>query len=219
MYCPEPFAETRPEILRALIQRYPLATLVSMGANGLEANPIPLYLVPGEGPQPVLQGHVARANPLWREVPSNSEVLVIFQGPQHYISPSWYATKVETGKVVPTWNYAVVQAYGPLQVRDDPDWVRQQIVALTAQQESGFTLPWQVDDAPQDFTERLIRQVVGIEIPVSRWMGKWKVSQNQPVGNRDSVVAHLEQQNRPDSETMAEYVLATRRKGKEGHSE
>jgi len=219
MYCPDPFAETRPEILRALIQRYPLATLVSVGANGLEANHIPLYLVPGEGPQPVLQGHVARANPLWREVPSNSEVLAIFQGPQHYISPSWYATKAETGKVVPTWNYAVVHAHGSLQVRDDPDWVRQQMVALTAQQESGFTLPWQVDDAPQDFTERLIQQVVGIEIPVSRWMGKWKVSQNQPVGNRDSVVAHLEQQNRSDSEAMAEYVLATRRKGKEGHSE
>nr|WP_163099784.1 FMN-binding negative transcriptional regulator [Acidithiobacillus ferrianus]NDU44045.1 FMN-binding negative transcriptional regulator [Acidithiobacillus ferrianus] len=219
MYCPEPFAETRPEILRALIQRYPLATLVSMGANGLEANPIPLYLAPGEGPQPVLQGHVARANPLWREAPPDDEVLVIFQGPQHYISPSWYATKAETGKVVPTWNYAVVHAYGPLQVRDDPDWVRQQMVALTAQQESGFTLPWQVDDAPQDFTERLIRQVVGIEIPISRWMGKWKVSQNQPLGNRDSVIAHLEQQNRPDSETMAEYVLATRRKGKEDHSE
>ena len=219
MYCPEPFAETRPEILRALIQRYPLATLVSMGANGLEANPIPLYLVPGEGPQPVLQGHVARANPLWWEVPSNSEVLVIFQGPQHYISPSWYATKAETGKVVPTWNYAVVQAYGPLQIRDDPVWVRQQMVALTAQQENGFTLPWQVDDAPQDFTERLIGQVVGIEIPISHWMGKWKVSQNQPVGNRDSVIAHLEQQKQPDSGAMAEYVLATRRKGKEGHSE
>lgn len=217
MYCPEPFAETRPEILRALIQRYPLATLVSMGANGLEANHIPLYLVPGEGPQPVLQGHVARANPLWREVPSNSEALVIFQGPQHYISPSWYATKAETGKVVPTWNYAVVHAHGPLQIRDDSDWVRQQIVALTAQQESGFTLPWQVDDAPQDFTERLIRQVVGIEIPISRWMGKWKVSQNQPLCNRDSVVAHLEQQNRPDSETMAEYVLAGLKDDKKDH--
>ncbi len=214
MYCPDPFAEIRPEILRALIQRYPLATLVSMGANGLEANHIPLYLVPGEGPQPVLQGHVARANQLWQEAPPDGEVLVIFQGPQHYISPSWYATKAETGKVVPTWNYAVVHAYGPLHVRGDPAWIRQQMVALTAQQENNFTLPWQVDDAPQDFTERLIGQVVGIEILVSRWAGKWKVSQNQPLCNRDSVVAHLEQQKRPDSEAMAEYVLASLKDGK-----
>ena len=218
MYCPDPFAETRPEILRALIQRYPLATLVSMGANGLEANHIPLYLAPGEGPQPVLQGHVARANPLWREAPPNGEVLVIFQGPQHYISPSWYATKAETGKVVPTWNYAVVHAHGPLYVRDDPDWVRKQMISLTAQQENGFTMSWQVDDAPRDFTERLIGQVVGIEIPISRWVGKWKVSQNQPLRNRDSVVAHLEQQNQPDSGAMAEYVLTSLKYDKKDHA-
>lgn len=217
MYCPEAFAEMHPEVLRALIQHYPLATLVSIGANGLEANHIPLYLAPGGGPQPVLQGHVARANPLWREVSPDGEVLVIFQGPQHYISPSWYATKAETGKVVPTWNYAVVHAYGPLHVKDDPAWVRQQMVALTAQQESGFTLPWQVGDAPRDFTERLIQQVVGIEIPISRWMGKWKVSQNQPLCNRDSVVAHLGQQKQPDSGVMAEYVLASLKDGKKDH--
>ncbi len=218
MYCPEAFAENRPEILRTLIQRYPLATLITMGSNGLEANHIPLYLLPGEGPHQVLHGHVARANPLWREAPPDGEVLVIFQGPQHYISPSWYATKAETGKVVPTWNYAVVHAYGPLQVRDDPDWVRQQMVALTAQQENGFTLPWQVDDAPQDFTERLIGQVVGIEIPISRWAGKWKVSQNQPLCNRDSVVAHLARQKQPDSGVMAEYVQTSLKDDKKDHA-
>ena len=215
MYCPEPFVETRPEILRALIQRYPLATLVSMGANGLEANHIPLYLAPGEGPQPVLQGHVARANPLWHEALPDGEVLVIFQGPQHYISPSWYATKAETGEVVPTWNYAVVHAHGPLQVRDDPYWVRQQMVALTAQQENSFTPPWEVGDAHRDFTDRLIQQVVGIEIPISRWVGKWKVSQNQPLRNCDSVIAQLEQQGRPDSDEMAEIVRATCKDGRE----
>ena len=219
MYCPEAFAETRPEVLRALIQQYPLATVVSMGSNGLEANPIPLYLVASEGSQLVLQGHIARANPLWREIVPDNEVLVIFQGPQHYISLSWYATKAETGKVVPTWNYAVVQAHGPLQVRDDPDWIRQQMVTLTAQQEKDFTLPWQVEDAPQDFTERLIQQVGGIEISISRWMGKWKISQNQPVGNRDSVVAHLEQQKQIDSGSMAEYVLASLKDGKQDHPE
>ncbi len=219
MYGPEAFVEARPEILRALIQRYPLATLVSIGSNGLEANHIPLYLVPGEGPQPVLQGHVARANPLWQEASPDGEVMVIFQGPQHYISPSWYATKAGTDKVVPTWNYAIVHAHGPLQVRDDPDWIRQQMVALTAQQERGLTQPWHVDDAPSDFTERLIGQVVGIEIPISRWVGKWKVSQNQPLCNRDSVVTHLEQQNQPDSRAMSEYVLARLKDGKKDHPE
>lgn len=206
MYCPDAFAETRPEILRALIQSHPLATLVSLGDHGLEANHIPLYLAPDTGSQPILQGHVARANPLWQEANSNAEVLVIFQGPEHYISPSWYATKAETGKVVPTWNYVVIHAYGPLQVRDDPAWIRQQMSALTAQQEKNLPLPWQVEDAPHDFTERLIQQVVGIEIPITRWQGKWKVSQNQPRLNRDSVLTHLEQCHQPDSEAMAEQV-------------
>ena len=208
MYCLETFSETRPEILRALIQHYPLATVVSIGSNGLEANAIPLHLAPGV--ELVLQGHIARANPLWRETTPDNEVLVIFQGPQHYISPSWYATKAETGKVVPTWNYAIVHAHGSLRVRDDPDWVRQQMAALTTQQEKDFLQPWQVEDAPRDFTERLIQQVVGIEIPISRWMGKWKVSQNQPKCNQESVAAHLAQQGGAYSEAMADLVLSRR---------
>lgn len=219
MYCPEAFAETRPEVLRTLIQDYPLATLITMGSNGPEADHIPLYLFPGEGSDHVLQGHVARANPLWREAPLGGEVLVVFQGPQHYISPSWYATKAETGKVVPTWNYAVVHVHGPLHVRDNPDWVRQQMIALTAQQENGFARPWQVNDAPQGFTESLIGQVVGIEIPISRWTGKWKVSQNQPLRNRDSVGAHLERQNQSGSLAMAKYVLACAKNRGKDHSE
>lgn len=206
MYCLETFLETRPAVLRTLIQRYPLATVVRMSGNGLEANHIPLHLVPGEGSNPVLQGHVARANPLWQETAPKDEVLVIFQGPQRYISPSWYATKAESGKVVPTWNYVVVHAYGSLRVRDDSDWVRQQMVALTTQQEKEFAQPWQVEDAPHDFVERVIGQVVGIEIIVSRWMGKWKVSQNQPRCNQDSVATHLVKQGDQESAAMAEWV-------------
>ncbi|EGQ63624.1 transcriptional regulator, putative, partial [Acidithiobacillus sp. GGI-221] len=208
MYCPESFAENRPEILRALIQCYPLAHWSAWAVMVWRRIIFPCtsYLVKDRNR--CCKGHVARANPLWREAPPDDEVLVIFQGPQHYISPSWYATKAETGEVVPTWNYAVVHAHGPLQVRDDPYWVRQQMVALTAQQENSFTPPWEVGDAHRDFTDRLIQQVVGIEIPISRWVGKWKISQNQPVGNRDSVVAHLEQQNQAGSEAMAEYILA-----------
>ncbi|MHB1203141.1 MAG: FMN-binding negative transcriptional regulator [Acidithiobacillus sp.] len=221
MYRPDHFEEIRPEVLRDLIRRHPLATLVVLGANGLEANHIPLYLSSAtEGALGVLRGHVARANPVWRDIMlpntnTNTEALAIFHGPQSYISPSWYVTKAETGKVVPTWNYAVVHAYGSLQVKDDPEWVREQIVALTRQQESGFAAPWSVADAPQEFTERLIRQVVGIEIPISRWVGKWKVSQNQPIRNRDSVIAQLEQQGRPGSDEMAELIRATCKDGRE----
>lgn len=216
MYRPDHFEEIRPEALRDLIRRHPLATLVTLGANGLEANHIPLYLSSvTEGALDVLQGHVTRANPVWRDMLPNTEALAIFHGLQSYISPSWYETKAETGKVVPTWNYAVVHAYGPLQVKDDPEWVREQMVALTRQEESGFAVPWSVADAPQEFTDRLIQQVVGIEIPISRWVGKWKASQNQPLRNRDSVIAQLEQQGRPDSDEMAELVRATCKDGRE----
>ncbi len=216
MYRPDHFEEIRPEVLRDLIRRHPLATLVTLGANGLEANHIPLYLSSvTEGALDVLQGHVARANPVWRDMLPNTEALAIFHGLQSYISPSWYETKAETGKVVPTWNYAVVHAYGPLQVKDDPEWVREQMVALTRQEESGFAVPWSVADAPQEFTDRLIQHVVGIEIPISRWVGKWKVSQNQPLRNCDSVIAQLEQQGRPDSDEMAELVRATCKDGRE----
>ncbi len=218
VYCPEPFAENRPEILQALIRSYPLATLVSVSDKGLDANHIPLYLRPGEGSQPVLQGHVARANPLWQEAVSGGEVLAIFQGPQHYISPSWYATKAESGKVVPTWNYAIVHAYGRLQVRDDSDWIRRQMMALTAQQENDLARPWRVDDAPKDFTEGLIGHVVGIEITVARWSGKWKLSQNQPLCNRETVVAYLEQQKgQSESQGMARYVRAVCQGPKKDH--
>lgn len=182
--------------------------MVSLGNDGLEANHIPLYLTFGQGSQMVLQGHVARANPLWREASPDSEMLVIFQGPQHYISPSWYVTKAENGKVVPTWNYAIVHAYGPLKINENPDWIRQQMAALTDQQEQNLPQPWHVDDAPPEFTEQVIQQVVGIEIFVTRWMGKWKVSQNQSAGNRDSVNKNLRLQNQPDSAAMSQCILS-----------
>ncbi|MBU2732953.1 FMN-binding negative transcriptional regulator, partial [Acidithiobacillus ferridurans] len=205
---PNSFLEKRPEIIHELIRSYPLATIVSMGNDGLEANHIPLYLKLGQGSQMILQGHVARANSLWREGFLCSDVLVIFQGPQHYISPSWYITKEETGKVVPTWNYAIVHAYGELKVKDNPEWIRQQMAALTDQQEQNLPQPWHVDDAPPEFTEQLIEQVVGIEIFVTRLMGKWKVSQNQSAGNRDSVNKHLGLQNKPDSAAMSQCILS-----------
>jgi len=156
----------------------------------------------------VLQGHLPGANPIWQSVPKG-EMLVIFHRPQRYISPSWYATKTETVKVVPTWNYVVVHAHGPLQIHDDPTWVRAQMETLTQAQESVFARPWGIPDAPADFTKRLIQQVVGLEIPISRLISKWKVSQNQPLQNRHSVIAHLQQEEQPFSREMAELIRLT----------
>lgn len=214
MYQPRTFEETRLTVLHDLMRRYPVATLVAAGPDGPEADHIPLYLAYDGSGFGALQGHVARANPIWQKA-SEGAVLVIFHGPQRYISPSWYATKGETGKVVPTWNYVVVHAYGLLQIRDDAAWVRAQMEALTQGQESPFVPPWGVSDAPVDFTERLIQQVVGIEISISRLMGKWKVSQNQPLANRHSIIAHLEQDEYPFSKDMAELIRLSL-PGKEG---
>jgi transcriptional regulator len=188
MYNPKHFEEARPEVLQALVREHALATLVTMGSDGLCANLIPLqWQAPGD-----LLGHVARANPLWQEADLAVPVLAIFQGPAHYISPSWYPTKQEHGKVVPTWNYAVVQARGVMRLHHDADWIRRQVSALTRQQEAVFDKPWAVDDAPREYTDGLLKALVGIEIQVTQWSGKWKVSQNQPANNRAGVVAALQ---------------------------
>ena len=181
-----------------LIRKYSLATLVTLSADGLNANHIPLHIAAGLSLYGTLKGHVARSNAMWKDFASNVDVLAIFQGPEAYISPSWYATKVDTGKVVPTWNYAVVHAYGRLEIHEDPLWIREQMESLTQEKEGNFHHPWSVSDAPQDFTEKLIGAVVGIEIPITKLLGKWKVSQNQPVQNRHGVIEGLQgMQNNP----------------------
>lgn len=206
MYNPAQFEETRLAVLHALVGQHPLATLVTLTADGLVANHIPLHLRQDGSPSGTLVGHVARNNPLWREVDTATEVLAVFQGPNAYVSPSWYPTKQEHGKVVPTWNYAVVHARGPLRVMDDPAWVRAQLLELTQQQESGFAKPWQVDDAPRAYTDQLITALVGIEIPIHQLTGKWKVSQNQPANNRAGVVRALQTQGDDQSVAMAALV-------------
>ncbi len=135
-------------------------------------------------------------------------MLVIFQGPDTYITPSWYATKQDGGKVVPTWNYAVVHAHGPLVAKDDPQWVRAQLASMIAQHEASRSPPWALADAPREFTERLLEAIVGIEIPIARLQGKWKVSQNQPAQNRASVIAGLTDQGDANSSAMAALVAA-----------
>ena len=206
MYNPKHFEETRPEVLQALVRDYPLCTLVTLGADGLVANLIPLQLRPHAGPHGTLVGHVARANPLWQSTDASVAALAVFQGPAHYISPSWYPTKQEHGKVVPTWNYAVVQASGPLRVHHEADWIRAQVQALTQQQEAPQAAPWAVDDAPREYTDGLLKALVGIEIPVVRWSGKWKVSQNQPASNQAGVVAALQGVAGSQAQAMAALV-------------
>ncbi len=205
MYIPEHFNEPRIDVMQALIRNYPLATLVTLSAKGLNANHIPLHLADDGSPYGSLRGHVARANQLWTDADKQTEVLAIFQSENAYVSPSWYATKPQTGKVVPTWNYAAVHAYGGLKIIDDPARILRQIEVLTMIQEAVFTKPWPVSDAPSDFTERLIEQIVGIEIVVTSLLGKWKVSQNQPPENRNGVIKGLYDSNHPE---MAALVRA-----------
>lgn len=208
MYLPGHFSESRLDVLHALMRERPLATLVTMSAAGLDANHIPLHLSPEPAPFGTLRGHVARANPVWRELAPDAEALAIFHGPQAYITPSWYPAKVEHGKVVPTWNYAVVHAHGAIRVVDDAGWLRAHLEALTAANEASRAEPWQVADAPREFTDRLIGGIVGIEIVIARIEGKWKVSQNQTEANRAGVVAGLRGDGDAASMAMAAVVEA-----------
>jgi transcriptional regulator len=205
MYLPKHFAEPRIEAMHELMRAYPLATLVTLTSNGLDANHIPLQLAADASPFGTLQGHVARANPLWKDFDKDGEVLVIFQGPECYISPSWYATKKETGKAVPTWNYAVVHAHGKLRVIDDASWKRAQIDALTTRHEAPLPHPWAVTDAPDDYIDKMIAAVVGIEIEITRLSGKWKVSQNQPAENHTGISETLRSNGKS---AMADLVAA-----------
>jgi transcriptional regulator len=174
----------------------------------LNANHIPLHLSESPAPFGTLRGHVARANPLLKDLENDIEVLAVFYGPDTYITPSWYATKKETGKVVPTWNCAVVHAYGIPRVVDDASWLRAQLEAFTTHNEASFAEPWAVSDAPYDFTEKLIGNIIGIEMIISRLSGKWKVSQNQPQQNKTSVIEGLKASALQDSSAMAVLVEA-----------
>lgn len=188
MYLPSLFREDRLEVLHAFVRGHPLGLLISHGPSGLLANLLPFVLKTGDSERGVLQAHMARANPQWREV-DGQPVLIVFRGADAYVSPSLYATKKETGKVVPTWNYAMVQARGTARVQDRSDWITPQLHALTTAREAARPHPWAVTDAPPDYVEAQKKAIVGVEIAILALEGKWKVSQNQPETNRRSVVA------------------------------
>jgi transcriptional regulator len=206
MYQPLPHRQEQLEAQHALMRSHPLGLLVSHGPQGLEANSIPFLIDPKASRLGTLQAHMARANGQWRSLSGASEVLVIFQGANHYITPSWYETKRETGKVVPTWNYVMVQARGRPRVIEDAAWLRVQIEALTSAQERGRSAPWAVGDAPEDFIEAQIKAIVGVEIEIAAIAGKWKASQNRPTADRLGIVGGLEELGDEASVAMAAIV-------------
>jgi transcriptional regulator len=193
MYLPSHFEEKRPEVLADLVRAHPLGMLITQDAtHALAANTIPFLLDtdPAGGPG-ILRAHVARANPLWREATAEFDSVVAFQGEQAYISPSFYPSKAEHGKVVPTWNYVMVQARGKLRAIDDAAWVRTLVTRLTERQETPRAQPWEVSDAPDDFVATMLRAIVGIEIVLTSITGKWKVSQNRSSADRRGVARGL----------------------------
>lgn len=191
MYQPFAFREERLEALHASIRAHPLATLITAGTGGLIANLVPFTLVDAVD-KGTLRAHVAKANDQVDALKAGAETLVVFQGPEAYITPSWYPSKKEHGCVVPTWNYVVVQARGIPRVIDDPAWIRAQIADLTSRQENRRSEPWKVDDAPEAFIENQISAIIGIEIPILSLEGKWKVSQNRSAANRQGVCEGLQ---------------------------
>jgi transcriptional regulator len=206
MYQPPHFREERTEVQHALMRAHPLALLVTFGEGGLTANPVPLILHPERGEKGVLRGHLARANPQWRSFDPSVECLAVFQGVDAYITPSWYATKRETGKVVPTWNYAVVQAYGRLTVIEDSGWLGEQVRSLTDRHEAARPAPWAVADAPENFVRAQLKGIVGIEIAINRIEAKWKVSQNRNEADRDGVTEGLLGEEDEAARAMASLV-------------
>ncbi|MDX2170809.1 MAG: FMN-binding negative transcriptional regulator [Deltaproteobacteria bacterium] len=203
MYLPNHFAETRPEVLRALMQVQPFATLVTQGSGGLTADHVPLELDTAPQPLGSLIGHVARANPLWRGLAAGVPALAIFHGPQAYVSPAWYPSKREHGKVVPTWNYVVVHAAGTLRAVEDRAWLRALVERLTARHEAGRREPWQVSDAPPEFLDAMLGGIVGIELRIERLQGKWKLSQNRPPADVSGVIDALASSDDPAVRAVA----------------
>jgi transcriptional regulator len=208
MYQPPHFREDNREVQHALIRARPLGLLVTLGSAGLMANPVPFVLDASASPYGTLKTHLSRANTQWQDFDASQEALVVFQGPETYITPSWYAAKREHGKVVPTWNYAIVQAYGRMRVIDDPDWLLRQITAMTDVHEAAQPRPWAVSDAPAAFVAAQLKGIVGIEIEITRIEGKWKVSQNRSEADREGVAAGLRQAQDDASRHMADLVDA-----------
>jgi transcriptional regulator len=213
MYLPPQFREDRPDGLFNLIKHHPLGLVVSTGAGGLQANLVPWVVYPEEGEHGVLRGHVARANPQWRELIALSECLVVFQGPQAYVSPSWYPSKGESHRVVPTWNYVTVHVWAEVRLCEDAAWLRRQLDDLTDVHEGKQLRPWRVGDAPDDFVAAQMKGIVGLELLITRKVGKWKLSQNRSVTDQRGVIDGLRATDEAGARAIADLMEARERVG------
>jgi transcriptional regulator len=210
MYTPTHFQESRTEVLHELIRRHPLGALIAATPDGVEASHVPFEIDAGHAPLGVLRCHVARANPLWRSLSTAAQTLVIFQGEDSYISPAWYAAKQQHGKVVPTWNYVVVHAYGRPRVVHDAEWLRALVTALTDRHEAGRPEPWRVTDAPADYVEKMLEAIVGVEVEIVRMTGSWKLSQNRSAADRQGVIDGLAATSSATDAAMARLIERSR---------
>jgi transcriptional regulator len=211
MYIPKHFAEERIPVLHGFIEAHPFGTLTTMGESGLIASHIPIVLERESGTMGLLKGHISRANSQWRDFSPEVDALAIFSGVEHYITPSWYPEKAETGKVVPTWNYVAVHVYGRIRIVEDATWLRAHLEMLTNIHEAEMTAPWRVSDAPEEYVAAMMRGIVGIEMAVARIDGKWKVSQNRAEKDRRGVAAGLGELSTAESDTMQALVEERRR--------
>lgn len=206
MYVPKHFEENDIGVLHALMRSHPLGAWVTHADGALAVNHIPFLVDPVEGQYGALVGHVARANPIWKSFSRETASVVIFQGPQGYITPSWYPSKHAHGKAVPTWNYAVVHAHGVPQAVEDAGWLLAHVTALSATHEATQAVPWQVSDAPRDYVDTMLKAIVGIRIPITAIKGKWKTSQNRSLPDKVGTIAGLDARGDDDSQRMAALV-------------
>jgi transcriptional regulator len=206
MYIPRANQEDRIPVIHKLMEDQPFASLITMGTSGLFASHIPMVLEQDGTPFGRLKCHISRANQQWKEFSPSIEALAIFAGPQHYITPSWYPEKRETAKVVPTWNYVVVHAYGHLKVIEDTKWLMAHLESLVNIHEASFPVPWKIGDAPADYVASQVKGIVGFEMAIERLEGKWKVSQNRSEQDRVGVAEGLADLNTEESLAMKALV-------------
>jgi len=208
LYLPAHFNESRPDVMRALMRSRPLSTLVTQCESGLVANHVPVQTLDEPAPLGCIRGHIARANPLWREYRADTQALAIFQGPQVYISPAFYPSKQQTGEVVPTWNYAVVHASGTLRFIQDTAWLRDFVAGLTAAHEQQRATPWKIDDAPAPYIDKMLSLIVGFEFSITALSGKWKVGQNRTQADQQGVIRSLQSAHDANSQEIAALLAA-----------
>jgi transcriptional regulator len=205
MYTPKKFQQLDSTALKNLMAEYPFATVVTYSELGLEANHFPLMLTQIKDKE-VLQGHIAKANPLWKTLNEQSEVLLIFNGPNCYISPNYYPTKAQAGRAVPTWNYVTVHVKGLMSFIHEDKWKLRQVTHLTNTHEANQSVPWSIEDAPDEYISKMLPAIVGIEIEIISITGKWKVSQNQPEINKQGVFNALSNETESHARKIAELV-------------